>query len=191
MPIRYKCTKCHHSWEIAWKIPDKCQYCGCDFKLILNDEKSDEINLDDYETESTIFNSCHPVIEKALKKGMSIKCYVWNSTDDIEKIRTIIKYAKYKYLTYESRSYLHAEPIKKKKKVLYVKSISDILTWLHGKNWQFDNDCFFNSYRDIDFNYAMFNFCGKEIKPNRINDNGNVDAFTFSWLPDWIEEKEK
>ena len=203
----FVCTECGKLMLTGMdeQPPEVCEYCGADnedeentktcetcFCIYSTDKKecpncSDAMNLANYETGDIDFTGCHPVIAAALKKGLSIKCKVWDNECDVICIENVIAFRKgfaYEYICSFGNCFKHAEPIKKK--VIYVKSLEFMQGWIKAKGCKFhDNGDCIRSCLNWDIHdtercptliKSMLDYCGKE-KPNR-----------YTWHPDWLEE---
>ena len=139
---------------------------------------SNEINFSDYTTQRK-YDDCHPVIAKGLqqKNPIFLLCKVWDGLQENNIYKWVV-------LAYNQGRYLanglwwdHAEPVKKEKKVLYVKSVEDILSWLQTNDYKLEFSYFEDPAQNIDILFEMFKYCGQK-KPDE-----------YTWLPEWLEER--
>ena len=112
-------------------------------------------------------------------------CRKWNTFPEIKKqcaARVVcILRREYEKETGQIVLTKHAEPVKKKKKVLYVKSVKWILKWLSDHCCEFRHSWFVSHSEGLIFNTSMFEYCGLK-KP---------DEFEYAWRPEWLEEREE
>ena len=139
-----------------------------------------EINFSNYTTRRK-YDGCHPVIAKGLQQENPIflLCRVWDDCTSNEWIVTDYKRGRYKAggLWWD-----HAEPIKKKKKVLYVKGADYLNGWFKGRKCEFNIDGSCSICRGSGCPGIipdMWNYCGKP-KP-----------YNYDYHPDWLEEREE
>jgi hypothetical protein len=138
-----------------------------------------EINLNDYETRDK-YEGCHPVIAEALKNNRNAICRVWCDNDNKKEILEIKHYSRGVYYTDGQGSYTMAEPIRKKKKRVVVRSEEYIRAWLDVNGYKETADSeYFLKKSEIAFNNSMFIHCGKNKPDHHV------------WHPDWLEEVEE
>jgi hypothetical protein len=145
-----------------------------------------EINLNDYETKDK-YEGCNPVIAEALKQGMDIDCMVWDFDKAYAERKTVIGYGLfndgccYYTIAFSDIVRRNAEPIRKKKKRVIVRSEKYIRGWLKGKEYERDDKkLLYSNGVDLCFMEPMFSYCGRKPDINK-----------YDWHPDWLEEVEE
>lgn len=136
-----------------------------------------------YKTKPIDFTGCHPVIAEALKRGESIKCWVWDGVREYQATGTVSGYCasnKYPYRLDESgvSAWKHAEPIPVKiKRIMPPERAIPVLI---AGGWVFTSAGYLTSPSCV-LVPQMYALMGEAL---------DGEASKFAWPPCIIEEVE-